>query len=92
MMKQKKKVRTMTDIVIGLLIIILGIYIAYLIIIPMAFGIVEIFLTLLLLYSLLDIQGKFFGGFIFLYIYWYVFNKLINLFAMIFNYGGSFLK
>ena len=92
MMKQKKKVRTMTDIVIGLLFVCLSIVLTIVILIPMILGILNMFLSLIKLYSMLDTPGLFFGGFIFLYIYWYVFNKLINLFAMIFNYGGSFLK
>jgi predicted membrane protein len=56
------------------------------ILIPMAFGLIGMLISLLVLYSGLNTTAKFFGGFIFLFIYWKVFTICCNILWICFNY------
>jgi hypothetical protein len=53
--------------------------------IPIIFNMLHLFLALVKLYTILDVTGKFFGGFLILYVSWFIFTGLVYVCKFIFN-------
>jgi hypothetical protein len=91
--KQKYKKINITKIA-GLLLLILVVLIVFCILVPMAKGILFMFLAAIQLYALLtDVNFKFIGGCFFMIVYWYIFTAIISVAIKIMNKGyelGSF--
>jgi hypothetical protein len=87
MKKKEKKYKVTLTFWIGLLIICLAIVLLFKIIVPLVLGLVYMFISLIKLYTLLDTNGKFYGGCFFLIVYFYIFSTLCNIMIVLFKYG-----
>lgn len=90
-MKSKKKKKfelpTKLSFYIGLLITGLATVLLFKFIVPLALGIMYMYISLVKLYTLLDTNGKFYGGIFFFIVFWYIFNALVNIMIILFKYG-----
>lgn len=78
---KEKQEKRLFNIYLGIFLICIGGALFIKILVPMVLSMLNIFLVLLKVYPTLEIQYRFFGGFIFLFILWKVFNLVGSLFV-----------
>lgn len=74
------------NLIIGLLLFLVGLFLLFSLIIPMIKSILFMFITLIQEWILLtDINFKFIGGCFFFVIYWKILEAFVSIFLKIFN-------
>jgi len=92
MIKIKKKQGWNIKAIIGALLILLAMVIFIVLLIPLILGLFYMFLAIVKIYALVDINFKLIGGFIFLFIYYEIYKALLYVIITIWNTGEEFLK
>lgn len=91
-MKQRNNKKEILRLIVGILCIALFLVTTVQFLVPFGWGLLRIFLSLARLYFSVDVEAKFFGGFVFLFIFWKLFERVINVLIKLVEVGWELIR